>query len=125
MQQVSCPNLSGINLNHRNNVLIVATDISDIINARCYCDSVIFILKWTLISHIGSIFYVLYMYKKANEIIFSIQLVSCPNLSKINGNYQNNVFKQRRALMTSTMFIATMILLIYYHLAFQSWDRAT
>jgi hypothetical protein len=58
MQLVSCPNSSGINRNHQNNVLTIAMDITDIIsaivitipmsiidvsnvsNALCYCDFV-------------------------------------------------------------------------------------
>jgi hypothetical protein len=55
MQLVSCPNSSGINRNHQNNVLTIAMDITDVIsaivitipmsitdvsNALCYCDFV-------------------------------------------------------------------------------------
>jgi hypothetical protein len=39
MHVVLCPNLFGINENHLNNMLTVATGITDVISVHCYCDN--------------------------------------------------------------------------------------
>jgi hypothetical protein len=38
--------------------------------------------------------------QKDNEITFSMQLVSCQNLSEINGNYQNSMLTVATSMIT-------------------------
>jgi hypothetical protein len=70
-------------------------------HARCYCDMLILRLKRISKSYPSSILDVLYMHRKIMRN-FPIQLVSCQNSSRINGNNQNNVLTVATSMMMSS-----------------------
>jgi hypothetical protein len=80
----------------------VATDITDIISARGYCDMIIFILKKDGKIASGLPFGCSTYAHKVNEITFPIQLVSCKNSSGINRNHKNSMFIVATGMMISS-----------------------
>jgi hypothetical protein len=51
----------------KNNIITVATSITDIIYTHCYCDSITFMLKWMHRLHLGFILDILHMHKKLSR----------------------------------------------------------